>query len=465
MVIEYFMDWVQTAPLNKRVDAAQALARACTKSGITPDERDEIEAALTVLLEDNAPSVRLAVAETFGAFAAAPRHIMTSLAADNLEISVIVLSQSPVFHDAELTNIIRRGSEECQIAISCRPWLSATVISAICNYGCKDAALGLLMNSVSRFSKDDLHVLAGRFGDSTDVRLILSDRADLPAETRHLLIGKLGEALGGLVKEKAWMPQDRLNSIISEASDKASVIFTANAKDDDVASVVRNLISQDRLTVSLLVRAICMGNINLVACAFSELSGIRFSRVEAIVTGNRESALKAIYDRAGLPNSAFIVFCTALATWRRLLSSGSQINQARLPFIVTREVLEAYSGNSDAVMDELLVLLRRLSAETARESSKAKAQELSKRQAENVEQLSAVESDDEIQVQYEVSVQSDDVEISAPEPILLDELTDFEIASFVPADLASFKEMNAMNLNDAIDVSESILHAQLVEAA
>ena len=308
MVIEYFMEWVRTAPVTKRIDAAVALARACVRKNIQPEERDEIEAALTVLIDDNAPAVRQAMAETFGAYGSAPRHIMTALASDNSDISVIVLSQSPVFHDAELINFIQRGTDENQIAISCRPWLSPEVISAICQVGCRDAALGLLMNSAARFTQQDLHAIAGNHGISTEVRLILLDRDDLAAETRHLLIGKLGEALGGLITRKSWLPKQRLETAIGEAFDKASIIFAATTKDEEIASVVRNLMMQNRLTVSFLVRAICMGNIALVACALSELSGIRFKRAEAILTSNRRSAFKALYERAGLPQSAFVVY-------------------------------------------------------------------------------------------------------------------------------------------------------------
>ncbi len=37
MVIEFFMEWVQTAPVAKRTDAAIALARACTRKDIEAD--------------------------------------------------------------------------------------------------------------------------------------------------------------------------------------------------------------------------------------------------------------------------------------------------------------------------------------------------------------------------------------------------------------------------------------------
>ena len=179
MVIEFFMDWVQTAPTAKRVNAAIALARACVRKDLESEKRDDVEAALTVLLDDSSASVRLAIAETLGAFSAAPRHIVTALANDNPEISIIVLSRSPVFHDAELVNFVMRGSEQDQIAISCRPWLSSEVVSAICEHACKDAALGVLMNSAADFADQDLHRLAERHGVSTDIRLILCDRKDL----------------------------------------------------------------------------------------------------------------------------------------------------------------------------------------------------------------------------------------------------------------------------------------------
>ena len=44
MVIEYFLDWVQTAPVRKREAAASAMARTYLNKKLTTDDREDLEA-------------------------------------------------------------------------------------------------------------------------------------------------------------------------------------------------------------------------------------------------------------------------------------------------------------------------------------------------------------------------------------------------------------------------------------
>ena len=382
MVIEYFLEWVQTAPVSKRVAAAGALVRAYLVGELTTTELEDVEAALTTLTDDPAPSVRLELAECFGAFSNAPRHLMATLADDSLDISVTVLSQSPVFHDAELAGYARRGSEKQQIAVACRPWLSKELLGEMCEFVCRDAAYALLVNPAANFDAEAIHVLAERHGKDADIRNMLLAEEAICAETRLLLIEKLGSALGDFIKERNWLSSDRADQFLADVEERASIIFTANVEDTDVRSVVMGKIEDGKLTVAYLLRSLCMGNISLFAHALSELSGVRISRVESVLTGKREAAFKAVYDRAGLPAVAYGVFATALSKWKELLNSTSEINRSRLPFLVTREILSSYTKGKSEVVDGLLVLLRKLAAEAARESAKHKASEISARKAE-----------------------------------------------------------------------------------
>ena len=471
MVIEYFLEWVETASVTKRTEAASALVRAYLRNDISEDEREDVEAALTTLLEDPSPAVRCALAETFGARKQAPRHIISALAADALDVSIITLSQSPVLHDTELVEFIETSETDNQIAIACRPWLSQTVIESVCVSGHQDACMALMMNPVATFSQDNLHTIAQRFGALTDIRKILQERNDLAAETRLILISKLGEALSTMVSSKGWMQENKVRKVVDEACDKASISFVANASNDDVVPLVRNMIESGKITVSYLLRAVCMGNITLVAHAFAELSGVRFSRVEAILTKDRKSAFKALYDRAGLPKSAFIIFHSAISTWRNLLSSKTAINPTRLAYLVTRQVLESYTGQKDHVVDDLILLLRKLSAETARESSKFKAAEIARRSSIEV-------TEPQIQSDVEEAVALEEIEIDT-DALVAEFSTEME--TYIGIDVQPAKIMPAkVNANSAsiyefvdaeiihddyIDVSEAIMNAAMAKAA
>ncbi len=471
MVIECFLDWVETAPVSKRTDASRALVKAWLRPDLDPEEREDVEAAMTTLLDDPAPGVRLALAVAFGAWNSAPRHIMSALAADNPEIATVVLSQSPVFMDAELVDFIRKGEVEHQIAIACRPWLGPAVVTAICQNGVLESCLGLLMNSASRFSQGDLHEIALRFGQHADIRLILTERTDIAPETRMMLIEKLGAALSGFVSKREWMPKGRLENVVSEACDKATINYAATAADDDVLRIARNLVDESRLNASFLLRAVCMGNISLVAASLSTLSGVSLSRVENVLTKDRRAAFRAIYDRAGMPASAFNVFQCAISTWRRLLLSGSPVNQSRLPFLVTREVLDTYSSGSDEIVDELLVLLRKLASQTARESAEFKAIEIAGRSKQPAKTLLL-----EAPEQIAEDVSDGDVVCDIFDEELFnihftDELARIDNLEMQPADLMALtgagnsSDTGNGNTRPIPEVSEIVLTTQMANAA
>ena len=404
MVIEYLLEWVHSAPVSKRVEAVRALVRTFVHQNVTDEDREEIEAAITTLTDDAAPTVRYEIAKSFGAHPSAPRHIISALANDSLEISTLVLSQSPVFHDAELVVFAEKGTEKQQISVACRPWVSAKLASDICALSCRDAAYALLMNPVVKLIKGDLHQLANRFGSDANIRNILIENPDLPANTRLLLIEKLSNSLGELAHKKAWLSKEKAGQVVSEAYDKVSILLAATSKDTDVRALVKLRIQENRLTPAYLLRAVCMGNINLVAHALSELSGVGFGRVETVLAKNRQSAMCAIYDRAGLPTSAFQIFLTAISTWRELLRSKNPPSSARLPYLVTKQVLAVSAISDTEIVDELLVLLRKLSAEAAREGAKSKAYEIVNR--------------DQAQAEAEVALENENEEKSAPVEIV-----------------------------------------------
>jgi|GEM_PF-1348031 len=379
MVIEHFLNWVQSANLTKRTDAAAALARAYLRNDLEDAEREDVEAAITTLLEDSAPKVRDALAEVFCIHENVPRHVIIALAADTNDIATKVLTRSPAFLDQELVHMIKTFDVDKQIAIACRPWMSQTLLSAICNFGCEEACLGSLINPACRFDDENLHAIAARFGNNTEIRVILMDRHDLPTKTRLLLINKAGEAINALVTGKAWLSAKRADVVVADACDKACIAYAANAPEEEVSNVVKSLIDDGRVTVAFLLRAVCMGNITLAAASFAELSNIRLERIETILSNDKKSAFKAVYDRAGLPQSAYSIFQCAISTWRKLLSDKKPVDEARMPFMVTREVLQTYVTQNDVIVDELLVLLRKLAAETARECAKYKANVISSR--------------------------------------------------------------------------------------
>ena len=114
MVIEKFLNWIESANTASRVAATYALARAYLVSPMNLEERCSAEAALTFLLDDPSPKVRQALAEVFSTSAIAPSQIINALAADQIEISSLVILRSPLLTDIDLIDRVALGDDGAQ---------------------------------------------------------------------------------------------------------------------------------------------------------------------------------------------------------------------------------------------------------------------------------------------------------------------------------------------------------------
>ena len=359
MIIEQFLSWMKTAPVQKRSQAVGALARAYLHSQMTYEDRSTAETAMTILLEDPSSSVRFALADVLASSKNVPRHLIMALANDTVEISSLILARSPIFSDGELVDIVARGTVEQQIAIACRGHISTSVCGAIGEVGVEEACLGLLMNKAAEHSKGVVLRIAERHGTNVEIRKLLLGDPDLDAEARVMLIEKLGEKLEDFVSSNNWLSKSRAQRSIRETLDRSSIICAANSSDLQIEQLVDALIKSKRLTTGYLLRAICMGNITLFSKSLSRLSAIPYERIDAMISQRRHSAFRAAFVKSGMPIEAFEVFSTALNVWQGLLSEPEWINRSRMPYLVTRQLMGKYQAKTNVIVDELSMLLQK----------------------------------------------------------------------------------------------------------
>lgn len=376
MLVQRLLAWIDTAPPDRRAEAASALARAYMHSPLAQPERQLAESAMVVLLEDDCAEVRLALAEALAGNPSAPRHVVMSLAVDTPEVAAPVLARSPVFVDAELVEFVGGGRAEAQIAIACRPAVSAVVAAAIAEVGEADACEVLLANPGADIPADFLHRIAERFGEAAPIRRLLLHHDRLRPRTRVLLIDRLAEAMVTDAAPGALVPAPRLKALSREAADKAVIAYAARAGEADLAEIAETLTAAGRMTTAFLLRATCMGNLSLFAHCLAALTGAPLGRVETALARDRRNVLRALCRRAGLPDIAFGVVAGAVEAWRRLLDEPGSVEPGRLAHLVTRQVLAAYDGGADRRLDPLLVLLRRFAADAARDHARREAVEL-----------------------------------------------------------------------------------------
>jgi uncharacterized protein (DUF2336 family) len=370
MIVHEFLRWMDTAPAAMRADAAHALARAYLYSDVDDETRSAMEAAMTVLLDDPARDVRFALGDALASSPAAPRHVLLTLATDQMDIATLVLSRSPVFIDAELVDIVAASCERLQIAIAERPLVSSSVSAAIAEVGEMATCRILLLNVGADIARISLKRMAERFGDDPDLRDIMLTRPDLPADIRQMLIRRLSDSLGALVIGKAWVGEGRATTLTREACDRATVSIAAETESEELLPLVEHLRVTGQLTTALLLRALCAGNVRFLEAALSVLSGIPQERVESLVEAGRINAFRGVYAKAGLPMVAFDAFAAALETCRKMAEEGGITDRYRFTRRMVENVLARYRDITDGEANELMTMLRRFAADQAREAAR-----------------------------------------------------------------------------------------------
>jgi uncharacterized protein (DUF2336 family) len=375
MIVRQFINWVRTAPAGERAEATRALARAWLISDLSEHDRNGAEGALLMLLDDASPLVRQAMAEVFARSADAPAAIVQALSLDQPSVALPVLEHSPLLIDADLVDIVATGNGEMQCAIARRINLPASVCAAIAEVGTPAAALELIENAYAELAPFSWDRIVERHGHLAAIRESMLVLEDLPAATRVALVAKLSDTLAQFVVARNWLGADRAGRIVSEARDRSTVNIAARSRDDDMLGLVQHLRATGQLTAGLILRALLSGNLELFGSALAELSGLPPARVSALLHDRGGASLHALLTRAGLPESTFAAFRTALEVSHETGFVDTVDGAAILRRRMVERVLTRCETDSHAA-EPLLILLRRFANESAREEARLFCDEL-----------------------------------------------------------------------------------------
>ncbi|SFB36855.1 Uncharacterized conserved protein, DUF2336 family [Rhizobium sp. NFR07] len=371
MIVQAFLRWAETARTSDRSRAAGALARAYLQSDMGSEEHRAAGMAMTYLLDDPSPKVRLALAEALALSPEAPRAIVLALAEDQPEIACTVIAMSPVLRDADLVDLAGRGHAFTRGLIAARPGLGRSAAAAIAEIG-EEAEIGLLLeNETASISRLSLRRMAERFGHVAGIRHLLLQNGSLPGDARHILVAQISAALAGSGLIQATISRGRIEVLTREAGDEAAIAIAGSVSHDEIEPLVEHLRVTNRLTPALLIHALCGGKVDFFACAIVSLVNLDERRVRAILATGRIHAVRALFEAAGIGRDIVAVFVEAVFQWRRMAAHGG-------PETCYLALIEAFgSRESGTPIGELIEMIEQLHRSELRRHARSYASDIS----------------------------------------------------------------------------------------
>jgi len=307
---------------DERAAAAHKLCRRID-AGVSEDERSAAQEVLRLMAADAAELVRRALAVTLKNSPELPREVALRLASDVDSVALPVLTHSPVFNDEDLCEIVRAMGEVKQLAVAKRPTLSEKVTTAIADHAGPDAVKAAISNDNATFSEAGLRKVVDRFAEMEAITTSVAFRAVLPLSISERLVSLVSDQVRQhLLDNHALSPETALQIAIG-ARERATVDLVDQAgRAADMRAFVSHLNRQQRLTPSLMIRALASGHMTFFEWAIAELSGVAHHRTWMMIHDAGPLGFKAIYDRTGLPDRLFPAFRIGIDTYHILQLDG-----------------------------------------------------------------------------------------------------------------------------------------------
>ena len=252
---------VKGATPDERAHAAKKLCATIETVRLSDADRELAGEILRVMAGDAAELVRRAISETLKTSPLVPRDVALRMARDVEAVCLPMLSFSPAFSDRDLAEIVRLGGPVRQLAIARRPMLSRAVTEVIAEHGSEKAVAAACANAHADFAEDSLTKVMARFETSEKVLAAIAYRSVLPLAVTEKLITLVSDQIRDhLVTRHAVSPTTALEIAVGGAERATIDLVDQAGRAADVKAFVTQLHASQRLTASLLLRALAHGH-------------------------------------------------------------------------------------------------------------------------------------------------------------------------------------------------------------
>ncbi len=336
------------ATSDVRTHIAAEIGADYAAGDLSPRARAEALAIFRRLLEDVEATVRGAMADSLRHTMELPRDIALALAQDVIEVATPMLEESEVLDEQDFIDIVHRPitdelrerlaatdedqidaeSEARRIAIARRRKVPSRLAAALVEDGTPAVATTLLGNHGARLVEAVVHRIIDRFGNHRKVQTALVDRSTLPVTVVERMLFLVAKNLRDRLIESHNVSPMILSGLVNQVREAATLdLLKGDISGRRSARLAEGLGRKDRLSPTILLRGLCLGEFAFVEAALAQRSGLAVETVSNRLRNGSDFDVSQIYRRSSLPDALKPAFVHALTEAYRLLKAGTTGNR------------------------------------------------------------------------------------------------------------------------------------------
>ena len=339
-----------------RAETVEKIAGNMSDAGFSETERREAEEIFRIFANDAEVLVRQTLAETLKLVPDLPHDIAKTLASDIADVATPMLSFSAALTDEDLFEIISSKSDLHQMAVASREVVPDAISEKLADTGSEDVVATLMQNEGAEISETTYEKVLDQFGESEKIQEPMAHRSKLPITVTERLVTMVSDKLRDHLVTHHEMSPGMASDLILESREKTMIGFIKDgASHSDLVELIDQLHANNRLTPTIILRALCVGDVDFFETAMSKYSNIAVSNVHILINDAGGKGLNQLCKKANIPGGLQEIMKVGLEVAGELDFDGTPGDRERYRNQVIERVLTHFQDEFDGENVDYLI--------------------------------------------------------------------------------------------------------------
>jgi uncharacterized protein (DUF2336 family) len=337
-----------------RAELAGKLALEIENPNLNATETALAQDIVRLMAKDVETSVRQALSQNLRNATRLPHDVALKLANDIDSVALPILEHSKVLTDADLIEIVRSGATSKQEIVAGREGISESVTDFLVTTAGETAVVKLMENTSAQINEASLNKVVDRFAESDTVKEKLVMRATLPPAVTERLVTLVAENMRDYLVTHHQVSPSVASDIVLQSRERTIVGLSNKSSAEELEKLVTQMHANQRLTPSIVMRALCMGDIAFFEMAVAVMAKVPVVNARILIHDAGKLGLKALYERTGMPPRFHPLIKVALDVMRETELDGGDNDRERYKARVIERILTQYEDIGGDDIDYLL---------------------------------------------------------------------------------------------------------------
>ena len=316
-----------------------------------------------IMVHDVEIKVRAVLSESLKKARNIPQDIVEAIINDHDSVAIPFIKWYEDFSKEDLLQILEFQSINKQKAVAERENLTEDISQFIVERCPEEVITTLIQNPTANIKEQSYFSIINKYHDNDTIKESLISRPELPVTVIEKIINYLSQELKRRLIITHKLPTDIASDLIEQVKEKTTLkISEEYSSDKQIEELVHQLYTNNRLTPSLVVRSICLGDLTFFEYALVYLSNTPITEVRKILfNSSLDFMIRNLLRKAYIPKSMFPAVFSALKVIQEIRFDVKDNDRSAFSHRVIERILSFGNAAEEFKEEDINYLISKIS--------------------------------------------------------------------------------------------------------